>query len=203
VAIDEAPPQPPQRIFLAGASGVIGRRLVPLLVERGHAVAGLTRSATTADELAAMGVTPVIADVYDADALTAAVVAYAPDLVMHQLTDLPDDVAEIADYRARNDRIRIDGTDHLLAAARAAGTMRFVAQSIAWTPPGGAAGVEHLEREVLAFGGVVIRYGQFYGPGTFHADPPRDGPRVAIADAARRTLPALTMASGILTVTDT
>jgi uncharacterized protein YbjT (DUF2867 family) len=191
------------RIFLAGASGVIGRHLLPLLIGAGHEVAGLTRSAGNADALAAAGATPVVADVYDAAALSATVVAYRPELVMHQLTDLPDRAEDLdEEHRARNARIRVEGTDNLLAAARAAGATRVVAQSIAWTPPGGAPSVEHLESAVLAFGGVVVRYGQLYGPGTFYPDGLPDPPRIAVDEAARRTLPALTMPSGVLTIVD-
>ena len=190
------------RIFLAGATGVIGRHLIPVLLEAGHEVTGLTRSPERAAGLAASGVTPAVADVYDLDALTATVLASGPELVMHQLTDLPDDVGQLAAHRDRNARIRIEGTDNLLAAARAAGVARLVAQSIAWTPPGGSAAVEHLERVVLDAAGVVVRYGQLYGPGTFHPDEPPPPPRIAVDAAARRTLPALTMPSGVLTITE-
>ena len=175
------------RIFLAGATGVIGRRLVPLLLDAGHEVVALT-AIRRADDLVAAGATVAVADVYDAAALREVVVAARPELVMHQLTDLPDDAADLADHRDRNARIRVEGTDNLLAAARAADATRFVAQSIAWTPPGGAPSVEHLERVVLEFGGVVVRYGQFYGPGTFHPDAPPPPPRIALDEAARRTL---------------
>ena len=190
------------RIFLAGATGVIGRRLVPLLLAAGHEVVALTRDPARADDLVAAGATVAVADVYDAAALREVVVAARPELVMHQLTDLPDDAADLADHRDRNARIRVEGTDNLLAAARAAGATRFVAQSIAWTPPGGAPSVEHLERVVLEFGGVVVRYGQFYGPGTFHPDAPPPPPRIALDEAARRTLYVLGMDAGVVTVTD-
>jgi nucleoside-diphosphate-sugar epimerase len=191
------------RIFLAGATGVIGRRLVPLLTGAGHDVAGLTRSRARAGELAAAGVQPVVADVFDAAALTAAVVEFAPDAVLHELTDLPDDAAELPAHRDRNARIRRKGTANLLAAARAAAATRFVAQSVAWQLPGdGGAAVEELETAVLGFGGVVVRYGQFYGPGTFHPDGPPDPPRIHVDEAAARTLPALTMPSGVLTVVE-
>ena len=190
------------RIFLAGATGVIGRHLVPLLVGAGHDVTGLSRSAERVAPLVAAGATAAVADVYDLPALTEAVVASRPDLVMHQLTDLPDAATDLAAHRERNARIRIVGTDNLLAAADAAGASRFVAQSVAWTIRGGSDAVEHLERAVLAWGGVVVRYGQLYGPGTFHPDGPPPPPRVAVNAAARRTLPALTMGSGILTVTE-
>ena len=109
------------RVFLAGASGVIGTRLVPLLIGGGHQVTGMTRSRAKAGMLADLGAEPVVCDVFDVGALTAAVVAAAPDLVMHQLTDLPDAVEEIPAFAARNNRIRTDGTRPLLAAARAAG----------------------------------------------------------------------------------
>jgi hypothetical protein len=140
--------------------------------------------------------------VYDVPALQAVVVAARPELVMHQLTDLPDRVDDLAAHREDNARIRVEGTDNLLAATRAAGAARFVAQSIAWTPPAGAPSVEHLETATLAFGGVVVRYGQFYGPGTFYPDAPPDPPRIAVDESARRTLAALTMDTGILTITE-
>lgn len=131
------------RIFLAGATGVIGSRLVPLLVGAGHSVAGMMRSAGKAGELRELGADPVVCDVFDAAALTEAVVGYAPDLVLHQLTDLPDNVAEIAAYAARSGRIRSAGTRNLLAAAAKAGSGRFIAQSVSYllrdTPAGAAA----------------------------------------------------------------
>jgi nucleoside-diphosphate-sugar epimerase len=102
------------RIFLAGASGVIGVRLVPLLVDAGHVVAGMTRSRERADALRAIGADPVVCDVYDADALREAAVAFAPDALVHQLTDLPDDVASIPRFEAANARIRREGTRNLL-----------------------------------------------------------------------------------------
>ena len=103
-------------------------------------------------------------DVYDLDELTGAITAFAPDLVMHQLTDLPDDAADIPGFAAGNARIRSEGTRNLIAAATASGASRFLAQSIAWTPPVNADVIEEHERMVLEFGGVVARYGQFYGP---------------------------------------
>jgi len=191
------------RVFLAGASGVIGVRLVPLLVAAGHEVAGMTRSSSKVASLRALGAAPVLCDVYDADALRAEVVAFGPDIVMHQMTDLPDDIADLAAYMDGNSRIRRDGTRHLVAAATAAGADRFVAQSVAFPLPGdaGAAVAEH-ERMVLDAGGVVIRYGQFYGPGTFYEKEPPAPPRIHIDDAARRTMPALTAPGGAVVVTD-
>jgi len=147
---------------------------------------------------------PVVADVYDADGLARAVAEFAPELVLHELTDLPDAVAELADARAANARIRVEGTRNLLAAARAAGVTRFLAQSVAWAmPPGeGADAVAELERSVLAFGGTVLRYGQFYGPGTFHPEALPTHPRIHVDEAARRTVEALDAPSGVLTLAE-
>ncbi|MDQ3893042.1 MAG: NAD(P)H-binding protein, partial [Actinomycetota bacterium] len=157
------------RIFLAGASGVIGIRLVPLLVDAGHAVAGMTRTPAKAQMLRSLGAEPVVCDVYDAAAVADAVVAFGPDVVMHQLTDLPDDVRLIRDRAADDARIRREGTRNLLAAARAAAATRFLAQSVAWELPGdGSTATADLERAVLDGGGVVLRYGRFYGSGTYY-----------------------------------
>ncbi len=195
------------RIFLAGASGVIGVRLLPLLIADGHAVAGMTRSPSKADALAQAGAEPVVCDVFDADALRAAVTAFAPDLVMHQLTDLPDDASQIEDYGERNDRIRREGTRNLLAAAAVAGVpgARFLAQSIAWDLPGERG--EHnkgFERTVLDAGGVIIRYGQLYGPGTYYPDPdtPPPPPRVGVDEAARATVALLDAEPGVVEVVE-
>jgi nucleoside-diphosphate-sugar epimerase len=180
-------------IFLAGATGVIGSRLVDLLGRDGHAVTGTTRSASKAERLRERGATPVVVDVFDAAALTEAVAAARPEVVIHQLTDLPDiyDPARADAISERNARLRIDGTRHLMEAARAAGVRRAVAQSIAWVyAPGDAA---HLETdpldhaptgtraltvqavatlESLTLGtpgieGIVLRYGRLYGAGTW------------------------------------
>ena len=124
------------RVFLAGASGVIGTRLLALLHGAGHEVAGMTRSPDKVSVISALGALPVVCDVFDAVALVDTVVGFAPDLVMHQLTDLPDHLDQVPDYVLRNDRIRTEGTRNLLAAGTAAGTRRFLAQSIAWTPRG-------------------------------------------------------------------
>jgi nucleoside-diphosphate-sugar epimerase len=193
------------RIFLAGASGLIGVRLVPLLVAEGHAVAGMTRSSDKSAALVELGAEPVVCDVYDADALSAAMIAFGPELVMHQLTDLPDDYAELERVGGgANARIRREGTANLIGAARAAGASRLLAQSVAWDLPGeGGAAKAELERNVLAFGGVVLRYGQFYGPGTYHPDPGRlpKPPRIGIDEAARRTVELLAAQPGIVTIT--
>ena len=167
------------RIFVAGATGVLGIRLVPLLIADGHEVWGMTRSAPKADTLRALGAEPVVCDVYDADALRDSVAASGAEAIVHLLTDLPDDLSEIDDFTSANARIRREGTRNLLAAADAAGTSRFLAESVAWRLPGEAgAAVDELERSVLDAHGVVLRYGQFYGPGTYHPDAPPEPPRI-------------------------
>lgn len=191
------------RIYLAGATGVIGTRLLPLLIEAGHEVAGMTRSAAKADQVRAAGAEPVVCDVYDLDALIAAVVAFGPDLLMHQLTDLPDDAALLPELAGANARIRSEGTRNLIAAAQAAGSKRFVAQSIAWEPPAGRGAViqEH-EAAVLDIGGVVVKYGQFYGPGTYYESELPDHPRVHVDDAAARTVSLVDAPSGVVVIAD-
>ena len=187
------------RIFLAGASGVIGIRLLPLLVSAGHVVAGMTRSSGKSSSLEALGAQPVVCDVYDADALRAAVARFRPDAVMHQLTDLPDDAAMIPGFAARNDRMLREGTRNLLDVARVAGAHRIFAQSIAWELPGerGRTYREH-EQAVLDAGGVVIRYGQLYGPGTYYPAGPPDAPKIEVEEAARRTVALLDAPPGIV-----
>jgi nucleoside-diphosphate-sugar epimerase len=193
----------PMRIFVAGATGVIGTRLVPLLVADGHTVAGMTRSQAKAQRLRDLGAEPVVCDVFDANALVAAVVAFGAEAIVHQLTDLPDDVSKLAEGRAANARMRREGTLNLVTAARAVGTSRIVAQSVAWEMSGdGLAAVEYLEGSVLDAGGVVVRYGQLYGPGTYYENEPPPPPRVHVDDAARRTVPALDAEPGIIVITD-
>lgn len=191
------------RIFLAGASGVIGSRLVPLLVARGDTVAGMTRSSENTTVLRGLGAEPVACDVYDADALTSAVTAFGPDLVMHQLTDLPDDMKRLALYVKRNNRIRTEGTRNIVAAARAAGAARLLAQSVAFRPPGVGRSIGEHERMVLDVDGVVLRYGWFYGPGTYSAEGrfvPQ--PRIHVDEAARRTVELLDAPSGVVVVAE-
>jgi nucleoside-diphosphate-sugar epimerase len=190
------------KIFLAGASGVIGVRLIPLLVEEGHEVAGMTRSPGKVEMLRELGAEPVVCDVYDAGALTAAVTSFGTQLVMHQLTDLPDTAEQITDYRDRNNRIRTEGTRNLIAAMRAAGAERLIAQSIAWRPPAGGEAVEDHERLVLEVGGLVIEYGTFYGPGTYGGDRVPEHPRIHVDDAARRTVELLDAPSGVVVVAE-
>ena len=192
------------RIFIAGASGVIGTRLVPLLIADGHAVAGMTRSAGKAGLLAGLGAQPVVCDVFDAGALTQAVAAFGPKVVFHQLTDLPDHAGEVAASGDRNDRIRTEGTGNLLAAAAAAAAERVIAQSISWELPSAsrrAVTAAH-ERAVLQAGGVVIRYGRLYGPGTYYPAAPPEPPRIHVDDAARHTLPTLQAPPGVTIVAD-
>jgi nucleoside-diphosphate-sugar epimerase len=187
------------RIFIAGASGVIGVRLVPLLEADGHTVAGMTRSPDKAGQLRDLGAEPVICDVFDRDALIRAVAAFRPDVVFHQLTDLPDREDEIAAYGDRNNRIRTEGTRNLIAAA---GTARVIAQSISWELPENRATIAEHERAVLQAGGVVIRYGQLYGPGTYFEAGPPEPPRIHVDDAARQTVPALGVPPGVTVVAD-
>lgn len=205
------------KILLAGATGVIGRRLAPLLLQAGHSIVGTTRSPDKAGALAALGITPWVVDVFDAAALEEGAVRIGPDIVIHQLTDLPAglDPARMAQGVTRNARIRSEGTANLVAAARAAGARRLVAQSIAWayapgpTPrheedpldlaAGGlraisVGGVAALERAVLGASpleGVVLRYGQLYGPGTGVDQPVGVGSPVHVDAAAHAALLAI------------
>jgi nucleoside-diphosphate-sugar epimerase len=204
-----------QNILLAGASGVVGRRLCRLLLDDGFFVVGLTRSAEKADALRAIGVEPAIVDVFDEERLRSIVAEAQPEIVIHQLTDLPPglDPAQMADAVVRNARLREIGTRNLLAAAIAARARRVIAQSIAFAyapgplphderaplnvdAPGGAGvtarGVASLEQQVVQapLEGIVLRYGKFYGPGTGFDQPASGGPVHvdAAADAARRAV---------------
>jgi len=192
------------RIFLAGATGVIGTRLIPLLVEDGHVVAGMTRSAERAGLVRDLGAEPVVCDVYDPAALTAAMTWFRPDVVLHQLTDLPDDASDIPRLAGRNRRMRDEGTANLLAAAHAAGEARVIAQSISWEQPAeeAQAATGAFERTVLRDGGVIIRYGQFWGPGTYYPDSPPPRPRIHLDDAVRQTVTALGAPPGLTLVAD-
>src|ERR1700704_1295516 len=179
------------RIFLAGATGVIGTQLLPLLLADGHQVTGMTRSPHKADALRASGADAIVVDGLDAQAVTEAVTAARPDAVIHQLTAIPQrlDARKIKRDFALTDRLRTEGTRNLLAAAQAAGASRFIAQSIAFAyepgPPGtvhgeddrpiadppaqfarSAQAIAELERLTLAADGLVLRYGYFYGPGS-------------------------------------
>jgi nucleoside-diphosphate-sugar epimerase len=176
-----------ERIFVAGAGGVVGRRLIPLLLQSGYQVFGTTRSPERAAELERAGVTPVIVDAYDRQALVRAVGGISPGVVIHQLTDLSGGFApeQVNDTLARNARLRVEGTRNLVAAAHAASARRLIAQSLVWVYTPGPEphsesdpidptkhGVWALENAVLEanpgvkhFEGVVLRYGWFYGPG--------------------------------------
>ena len=195
------------RVFVAGASGVIGRRLCRLLVEDGWRVTGTTRSAEKATALRALGVEPVVVDVFDEKALHDAVTRARPDIVVHQLTDLPPglDPAKMAEGRIRNARIRDIGTRHLIAAATACGVRRMVVQSIAFayepgpTPyledaPLSSAALASFEQQVIdaPWVGIILRYGKLYGPGTGFDIPPSDGPVVHVDAAANAARLALT-----------
>ncbi|HET7019773.1 MAG TPA: NAD(P)-dependent oxidoreductase [Xanthobacteraceae bacterium] len=213
-------------VFLAGAAGAIGRRLVPLLLRDSHEVTGTTRSAEKGRELARSGVLPAVLDVFDPHAVTAAMRAAKPEVVIHQLTDLPRefDEARIAASYANNARIRTEGTRNLIAAAQAAAARRLIVQSIAFGyAPGGEPHPEtdplnladparavtikataDMERQVLAAGldAVILRYGLFYGPGTWHDEPVRR-PALHVDAAAHATLLALTRGrAGIYNIAD-
>jgi nucleoside-diphosphate-sugar epimerase len=215
------------KVFLAGAGGAVGRRLVPLLLRAGHAVTGTTRSAETAKALERAGVTPAVLDIFDAPRVMAALAAAAPEVVIHQLTDLPHerDQARIVAAYAGNARIRTEGTRNLLAAAQAAAARRFVVQSIAFAyAPGGephpetdplnladsaravtVKGAADMERQALAAAGleaVVLRYGLLYGPGTWY-DTAAPRPALHVDAAAQAALLAITRgAPGIYNIAD-
>ena len=192
------------RIFLAGASGVIGQRLIPLLVNANHTVGGMTRSSGKADLLAQLGAEPIVVDVFDRDALIAAVSEFTPDVILNELTDLPDDVNKIGDHADLNARIRTEGNQNIIDAARASGSPKILAQTVAWELPDGpdARAVKQLEASVLAEGGVVLSYGQFYGPGTYNVDQIPTEPRVQIDRAAERTVELLDASTGVVVITD-
>jgi nucleoside-diphosphate-sugar epimerase len=176
------------RVFLAGATGAIGRVLTPLLLADGHQVIGMTRSESGAAKLHDQGAEAMVCDALDADTLKDVVVASRPDAVVHQLTAIPQrlDPRKIEAQLAPTNRLRRDGTRNLIAAARAAGAERLVAQSVAfvYAPVGGwikdeeapldfdspfgpvVGAVLSLEEQVVEADGIVLRYGYFYGPGT-------------------------------------
>lgn len=192
------------RIFLAGASGVIGQRLIPLLVQAGHVVGGMTHSASKTGLLAELGAEPILCDVFNREGLIQVVRDFNPDVIVNELTDLPDDVARISEYAERNARIRTDGNQNLIEAARQSGLPKILAQSVAWQLPDGpdALAVAELERSVLAEGGIVLSYGQFYGPGTYNEQQLPEEPRVHIDRAAERTVEALGEPTGVVVIVD-
>jgi nucleoside-diphosphate-sugar epimerase len=216
------------KIFVAGAAGAIGLRLSRLLVSRSYEVVGTTRSDDKAAILRALGVEPVIVDVFDAERLARSVKSAAPDVVMHQLTDLSGgfEASQLAETLARNARIRREGTANLVQAALAAGAPRMIAQSIAWIyrpgqPPYreddplremtndnigvSLTGVMSLETQVLHTSGIVgtvLRYGYLYGPGT--GNDKGFGPSTIHVDAAASAalLAAEHGASGIYNIAE-
>ena len=206
------------RVFVAGATGAIGRPLVPMLVEKGHDVTGMTRSEERAERIRRVGARTVVLDVFDADGVKAALAEARPEVVVHELTALPDRL----DFRRQDlyqptNRLRTEGTRILIEAALEAGASRMVAQSIAfaYAPVGGRVKDENaplmpdapgpfgsgvnalreLEGAVTAtpgLEGVVLRYGFFYGPGTYYA---RDGSTAA--EVKRRRLPIVGKGTGV------
>lgn len=207
------------KVFLAGATGVIGRQLVPQLLAAGHEVTGMTRSRQRAEQLRATGAQPVVADALDRDALTAAVVEAEPEVVLHMLTAIPArlDPRRIERDFVLNDRLRSEGTRYLVDAAKEAGARRVIAQSIAFVYAPSQPGTLHaesdpllsptqapksfrrtlqavldLEQTVLSADGIVLRFGYFYGPGSGIA---RDG--AIVGDLARRRMPIVGKGTGV------
>ncbi len=187
------------KVFVAGATGVLGRELVPQLVARGHDVVGMTRSESKQDLVRGLGARPVVADALDPDAVARAVASVEPEVIVHQLTALSGKMSirdarhpERAPVTKMTNRLRTEATDHLLAAGRAVGARRFVAQSFGafrYSRTGGPvrteadpldpdppevlrtveAGYRYLEEAVTTIDwgeGLALRYGGFYGPGT-------------------------------------
>jgi nucleoside-diphosphate-sugar epimerase len=178
------------KVFLAGASGALGRRLIPQLIEHGHSVVGTTRTEAKAATLFDLGAKPVVLDALDRDAVIKAVVDAQPDAIIHQLTALSHiDFRKFEKSFELTDRLRTEGTDNLLAAADAVGVAHFIAQSYAGWPYARIGGpvkserepldprpapqtrrsldaIRHLEMNVTEHNGIVLRYGGFYGPGT-------------------------------------
>ena len=187
------------RIFVAGATGAVGRRLVPRLIGNGHSVVGLTRTPAKAGFLRELGAEPVVADALDETAIRALVAAANPDVIVHQLTDLKgaSDLRKFDRVFASSNRLRTTGTDHLLAAARDCGVKRIVAQSFCGWPYARVGGdvkveddpldqdppqelrgtldairyLEHAVTTTPGLVGVALRYGGFYGPDTGVFDP--------------------------------
>ena len=182
------------RVFVAGATGAIGKQLVPRLVEAGHEVHGMTRTESKRAMLEELGAVPVVADALDPDQVAEAVGRARPEVIVHQLTAIGEvDMRHFDSDFAPTNRLRTEGTDHLLSAGQAVGVRRFVAQGVAgygaYARTGGSvkseedpldptparemrktlAAIRHLEEAVLGARwteGIVLRYGTFYGPGT-------------------------------------
>lgn len=210
------------RVFVAGATGVIGRELVPMLVQAGHEVLGLTRSAERGHAVEAAGGRPVVGDALDRDWILATLRDARPDAVIHQLTAIPPalDPRKVDRQFKLTNRLRTEGTRNLLDGAQAAGATRFLAQSIAFAydpsgarvkdedaalmsePPKGfaesLAALRQLEGLTREAGGTVLRYGQFYGPGTSLAP---DGSFAALA--RKRQLPIVGSGEGLFSFVST
>jgi nucleoside-diphosphate-sugar epimerase len=206
------------KVYVAGATGAIGQALVPQLLARGHEVVGQTRSPEKAERLRALGAEAIVADALDAEAVRRAVVAAAPDAVVHQLTALPPVLKSFRrfdEHFALTNRLRTEGLDVLLAAMREAGARTLVVQSYAGWPyarEGGPvkseddpldpaipkamaetlAAIRYAERTTLEAGGIVLRYGGFYGPGTSLAP---GSPQVELVRA--RKFPLVAPGTGI------
>jgi len=215
------------RIFLAGASGVIGRRLAVLLRDAEHEVVGTTRTPVNIAMLRDLGIAPVMVDALDADALVQAVAAARADVIIHQLTDLPSapGTPGYAAAQQANRRLRIEATRNLMQAAKIAGVRRVVAQSIAFVYAPGEGphietdpldlraegvrqltvqGIVALEHEVLStpgIDGIVLRYGYFYGPSTWYDAPPKS-PSVHVDAAAHAALLALNRGVGLYNIAE-
>lgn len=204
------------KVFVAGASGAIGRPLVRQLIAAGHEVTGTTRRPERAEEIRAGGATPVVCDALDPEDLRGAVVKVSPEVVVHQLTALPQSLTLKGDFLEPTNRLRTEGTRNLLAAARAAGARRYVSHGVAffyapegdWVkderaplfeqPPGPFAGAVDalldMERQVSSAEGMealILRYGWFYGRGTHFAS---DGAQAE--EARKRRLPIIGKATG-------
>ena len=207
------------KVFVAGASGAIGRPLVRQLLAAGHEVTGMTRREEKAQAIRAAGAKAVVCDVFDAATLEGAVREAAPEVVVHELTALPPRLDPKAkdDPLAPTNRLRVEGTRNLIAAAKAAGARRLIAESVAFfyvaegdlvkgedapvfaqaAGPFGEAGraLADLERQVTGaegLEGIVLRYGWFYGPGTYYD---RDGSQTE--DFHKRRMPIVGKGTGM------
>jgi nucleoside-diphosphate-sugar epimerase len=210
------------KVFVAGATGAIGRQLVPMLVDQGHEVTGMTRTPAKQDLIRRQGARPVMADALDPEAVAQAVAKVEPEVVVHELTviDAGSVRRSIDKAFAQTNRLRTEGTDHLLAAAKAAGARRFIVQSFAGWPyarVGGPvkteedplddsppkpvrqtlAAIRYLEEAVTraeGIEGLALRYGGFYGPGTSLGLNP-DGAQIQML--RKRRLPVVGSGAGI------
>lgn len=191
------------RIVIAGATGVIGSRLVPLLIAEGHEVVGFTRTPAKVVDIEAAGAQGSVVNILDAVALHKAVEDAQPDVVMNQVTDLPDRELALVFKVLALGRVRTQGTDNLVAAATAVGA-RVIAQSVAFPLPGLAQrAVDHLEAAVVGAGGLALRYGKFWGEDTWASEAPKGGLALHVDTAAKRTVESLAEPTGVLEVLDT